>query len=136
MTLLCAAHKLLVEAICCLCTSEMNWRIKCQFMGSGWAIIRIIVKTCRRTVKPQSDADLSFSRDEIAIKRTNAQISGMQYLKWDTSNYLEARNASCTSQEETRDESLNMRQFKILLQVANRSSCAYFIRDVAFVVVY
>ena len=57
-----------------------------QFLGSGWAIIRIIVKktmSCRRTVKPQSDADLSFSKDEIAIKRTNAQISGMEYFKWD-----------------------------------------------------
>ena len=55
-------------------------------MGSGWAIIRIIVKktmSCRRTVKPQSNADLSFSRDEIAIKRTNAQISRMEDLKWD-----------------------------------------------------
>ena len=24
--------------------------------------------------------------DEIAIKRTNAQISGMEHFKWDTSN--------------------------------------------------
>ena len=29
---------------------------------------------------PQSDADLSFGRDEIAIKRTNAQISRMEYF--------------------------------------------------------
>ena len=56
--------------------------LRFQFVGSGWAIIRVIVKktmSCRRTVKPQSDGDLSFSRDEITIKRNNAQISGMEY---------------------------------------------------------
>ena len=30
--------------------------------------------SCKRTVKPQSEADSLSSRDEIAIKRTNAQI--------------------------------------------------------------
>ena len=51
-----------------------------RFFGSGWANIIIIVKKTvsgRRTVKPQSDADLSFSRDEILLERTNARISGM-----------------------------------------------------------
>ena len=59
-----------------------------------------------------SEVDLSFSR-------TNAQISEMEHFKWDTSKQLEARNASSTNQEETLEESLNTRQFQILLQVTN-----------------
>ena len=63
---------------------KAEFNISVPFVGSGWAITKIVVKktmSCRRTVKPQSDADLSFSRDEIAIKRTDAQISGMEYFK-------------------------------------------------------
>ena len=58
------------------------------------AIIRIIVKKamlCRTTIKPQSNADLSFSRDEILIKTTNAQISGREYLKWDLQTNLKPK---------------------------------------------
>ena len=39
--------------------------------------------SCRRTVKPQYNADLLFSKDQIVIKRSNALISGMEYFKWD-----------------------------------------------------
>ena len=63
---------------------KAEFNISVPVCGSGWAITKIIVKktmTCRRTVKPQSDPDLSFSKDEIVIKRTNAQISGMEYFK-------------------------------------------------------
>ena len=39
--------------------------------------------SCRGTVKPQYNADLLFSKDQIVIKRSNALISGMEYFKWD-----------------------------------------------------
>ena len=39
--------------------------------------------SCRRTVKPQSDLDLLFSKDQIVIKRSNVQITRMENFKWD-----------------------------------------------------
>ena len=39
--------------------------------------------SCRRTVKLHSNPDLLFSKYQIVIKRTNAQITGMEYYKWD-----------------------------------------------------
>ena len=64
-----------------------------QFVGSGWAIIRILTDqennfertSAEEQSSQQSKADLLLSRNEIVIK-TNAQISGMEHFKWDTSN--------------------------------------------------
>ena len=89
--------------------------VKRPGLRSGWAIIRIILKITTnsfRIVKLQSEADSSFSRDEIVIKRTNAQISGMEHFKLTGS-------PKCKFYKPRRTSRKKFEQFQILLQVTN-----------------
>ena len=68
--------------ICCRITLSA----KLQIWSKGQAII--VKKTMSNKLVQKNSQATVRSRfvDKIAIKRTNAQISGMEHFKWDTSN--------------------------------------------------